>query len=70
VTGYYFGRAPAERHADTARDAARQAQEREQKVRQQVYDGLARIQQAHNATREGARLDAVSDEIDQLRSRL
>jgi hypothetical protein len=69
VTGYYFGRVPAERHADTARDAAKHAHEREQQVRQQVYEGLARIQRAHNATREGAG-DAVSDEIDRLCSRL
>jgi hypothetical protein len=43
VTGYYFGRVPAERHADTARDAARRAHEREQKLRQQVYEGLVAL---------------------------
>jgi hypothetical protein len=52
VTGYYFGRVPAERHADTARDAARRAHEREQKVRQQVYEGLARIQQTMRPEKE------------------
>ena len=66
VTGYYFGRVPAERHADTARAAARQAHERELKIRQLIYQGLARVQQAHNAARDGAP-DAVSDEINQLR---
>jgi hypothetical protein len=40
VIGYYFGRVPAERHADTARDAAAAAHERELKVRQQVHAGL------------------------------
>ncbi|OSJ24028.1 hypothetical protein BSZ19_42995 [Bradyrhizobium japonicum] len=63
VTGYYFG---TERHADTARAAARQAHERELKIRQLIYQGLARVQQAHNAARDGAP-DAVSDEINPLR---
>jgi hypothetical protein len=70
VTGYYFGRVPAERHADTARDAANAAQERELKVRQQVRVGLAHIQKQHHATRAGAGPDAVDDVIDQLRSSL
>jgi hypothetical protein len=69
VIGYYFGRLPAERHADTARDAANAAHERELKVRQQVHAGLADIQQKHNRT-EGTGPDAVHDAINQLRSSL
>src|SRR5262249_27030232 len=53
VTGYYFGRVPAERHADAARACAHAAHERELKVRQQVHAGLAHIQKQHNATRAG-----------------
>jgi len=72
VTGYYFGRVPAERHADAARGAAKTAQEREQKVRQQVHAGLEHIQQQHNASRGGAAAatDPVNTAIDQLRSNL
>jgi hypothetical protein len=70
VIGYYFGRVPAERHADTARDAANAAHERELKVRQQVHAGLADIQQKHNRTTGGAGPDAVHDAINQLRSSL
>jgi hypothetical protein len=67
VIGYYFGRVPAERHADTARDAAKAAQEREQKVRREAHEGLDHIQQQH---RGGAEADAVNTAINQLRSRL
>src|SRR5262245_53740042 len=67
VTGYYFGRAPAERHADTARDAAKAAQEREQKVRREAHEGLDHIQQQHSGEAEA---DAVNTAINQLRSRL
>jgi hypothetical protein len=70
VTGYYFGRVPAERHADAARDAAHAAHERELKVRQQVHVGVAHIQKQHNATRAGPEPDTVNDAIDQLRSSL
>jgi len=67
VTGYYFGRVPAERHADAARDAAKAAQEREQKVRREAHEGLDHIQQQH---RGGAEAAAVNTAINQLRSRL
>ncbi len=72
VTGYYFGRVPAERHADAARGAAKTAQESEQKVRRQVHAGLAHIQQQHNATHGGTATatDPVNTAIDQLRSNL
>ena len=70
VIGYYYGRVPAERHADTARDAANAAHERELRVRQQVHAGLADIQQKHNRTKEGAGTDTVNDAINLLRSSL
>jgi len=70
VIGYYFGRVPAERHADTARDAAIAAHQRELKVRQQVHAGLADIQQKHNGTKEGAGTDTVNEAINLLRSSL
>jgi hypothetical protein len=67
VIGYYFGRVPAERHADTARDAENAAHERELKIRQQVHAGLADIQEKHNR---GVGTDAVNDAINLLRSSL
>jgi hypothetical protein len=70
VIGYYFGRVPAERHADTARDAATAAHERELKVRQQVHAGLADIQEKHNRTKQGTGTDEVNDAISLLRSSL
>jgi hypothetical protein len=70
VIGYYFGRVPAERHADTARGAANAAHERELKTRQQVQVGLVDIQQKHNRTREGTGTDEVNDAINLLRSSL
>jgi hypothetical protein len=70
VIGYYFGRVPAERHADTAHEAAIAAHQRELKVRQQVHAGLTDIQQKHNGTKEGGGTDAVNDAINLLRSSL
>jgi hypothetical protein len=67
VMGYYFGRVPAERHADTARDFASAAHERELKVRQRVHAGLADIQEKHSR---GVGTDAVNDAINLLRSSL
>jgi hypothetical protein len=67
VIGYYFGRVPAERHADTARDAENAAHERELRVRQQVHAGLADIQEKHNR---GVGTDAINDAITLLRSSL
>ena len=70
VTGYYFGRVPAERHADAARDAARSAQERERNVRGTVHTELAHIRQKHNETSGAKPTDDVNTAIDRLHSRL
>jgi hypothetical protein len=67
VIGYYFGRVPAERHADTARDAESAAKERELRIRQQVHAGLADIQEKYSR---GVGTDAVNDAINLLRSSL
>lgn len=73
VTGYYFGRVPAERHADAARDAAKSAQAREQEVRRKAHRGLSDIQRKHNDRREDAApspTDAVNTAINQAREDL
>lgn len=70
VIGYYLGRVPAERHADSARDAATAAQGRELTVRQQVHTGLADIQEKHDSTKRGMGCDAIDDAINLLRSNL
>jgi hypothetical protein len=57
VTGYYFGRVPAERHADAARVVASAAQEREREVRRRAHRGLSDIQSKHNERREAAAPD-------------
>ena len=67
VTGYYFGRVPAERHADAARNAAKAGQEREQKVRRAAHEGLDHIQDQNRAA---AKDPAVDTAINQVRSRL
>jgi|SRR6516225_6235421 hypothetical protein len=67
VTGYYLGRVPAERHADTARSAAAKAIENEYKIRQHVRVGLDAIEQKRIAAG-GATGDALSQEINRLRA--
>jgi hypothetical protein len=70
VTGYYFGRVPAERHANTARDAAAKATESENRTKQLVRAGLDSIEQQRNAAGGGAAGDAVIQEINRLRATL
>jgi hypothetical protein len=70
VIGYYFGRVPAERHANTARDAAAKATESESRIKQLVRAGLDSIEQQRNAAGGGAAGDAVIQEINRLRATL
>src|SRR5262245_406871 len=70
VTGYYFGRIPAERHADAARDAAKTAQARELNVRQKMHTELAHIRHQHNQTTGATANDEVNAAIDRLHSSL
>jgi hypothetical protein len=68
VTGYYFGRVPAERHADAARDAAKAAQKREQDVRSKVHMEAAHIRRKHNETQGATPADEVNTALDRLSS--
>lgn len=70
VTGYYFGRVPAEKHANTARDAAAKATESEYRTKQLVRAGLDLIEQQRIAAGDGAAGDAVIQEINRLRATL
>ena len=70
VTGYYFGRVPAEKHANTARDAAAKATESENRTKQLVRAGLDSIEQQRNAAGGGAAGDVVIQEINRLRATL
>ena len=63
VMGYYFGRVPAERHADAARSAERM-------IRQKVHAGLTKIQQHLKAPPDVRGIDEVNAEIERLRSSL
>jgi hypothetical protein len=70
VTGYYFGRVPAEKQADAARDAASKATESENRVKRQVREGLDSIAQHRTVAAGAGADDAVLQEINRLRATL